>query len=68
LKLNPEKCVFGVTKEKILGCVIFTKRIEPNPDKIRAIQEMEEPTTKKDIQKLNDRVAALNRFISRSAE
>jgi hypothetical protein len=29
---------------------------------------MEEPKTKKDIQKLNGRVAALNRFILRSAE
>jgi hypothetical protein len=60
--------VFGVTKGKILGCLISAKRIEANPDKIRAIREMEEPKTKKDIQKLNDRVAALNRFISRSAE
>jgi hypothetical protein len=68
LKLNPEKCVFGVTKGKILGCLISTKRIEANPDKIRAIKEMEEPKTKKDIQKLNGRVAALNRFISRSTE
>jgi hypothetical protein len=68
LKLNPEKCVFGVTKGKILGCLISAKRIETNPDKIRAIREMEEPKTKKDIQKLNGRVAALNRFISRSAE
>jgi hypothetical protein len=34
LKLNPEKCVFGVTKGKILGCLISTKRIEANPDKI----------------------------------
>jgi ribonuclease HI len=68
LKLNPEKCVFGVTKGKILGCLISAKRIEANPDKIRAIREMEEPKTKKGIQKLNGRVAALNRFISRSAE
>jgi hypothetical protein len=49
LKLNPEKCVFGVTKGKILGCLISAKRIEANPDKIRAIREMEEPKTKKDI-------------------
>jgi hypothetical protein len=68
LKFNPEKCVFGVTKGKILGCLISTRRIEANLDKIRAIREMEEPKTKKDIQKLNDRLAALNRFISRSAE
>jgi hypothetical protein len=31
LKLNPEKCVFRVTKGKILGCLISTKRIEPTP-------------------------------------
>jgi hypothetical protein len=68
LKLNPKKCIFGVTKGKILGCLISAKRIEANPDKIKAIREMEEPKTKKDIQKLNGRVAALNRFISRSAE
>jgi hypothetical protein len=53
LKLNPEKCVFGVTKGNILGCLISAKRIEENLDKIKAIREMEEPKTKKDIQKLN---------------
>jgi hypothetical protein len=68
LKLNSEKCVFGVTKGKILGCLISAKRTEANPDKIKAIREMEEPKTKKVIQKLNGRVAALNRFISRSTE
>jgi hypothetical protein len=68
LQLNPEKCIFGVTKGKILGCLISAKRIEANLDKIKAIREMEEPKTKKDIQKLNGRVAALNRFISRSAK
>jgi hypothetical protein len=68
LKLNPKKCIFGVTKGKILGCLISAKRIEANPDKIKAIREMEEPKTKKDIQKLNGRVAALNRFISKSAK
>jgi hypothetical protein len=67
LKLNPKKCIFGVTKGKILGCLISAKKIEVNLDKIKAIWEMEEPKTK-DIQKLNGRVASLNRFISRSVE
>jgi hypothetical protein len=62
LKLNLEKCVFGVTKGKILGCLISAKRIEENPDKIKAIREMEEPKTRKDIQKLNGRVAALKQI------
>jgi UDP-3-O-acyl-N-acetylglucosamine deacetylase len=35
LKLNPEKCVFGIHKGKVLGCLVSTKGIEANPDKIR---------------------------------
>jgi hypothetical protein len=34
LKLNPEKCVFGVKKGKFLGCLVSTKGIEANPSKI----------------------------------
>jgi hypothetical protein len=68
LKLNPEKCVFGIHKGKVLRCLVSTKGIEPNPDKIRALVEMQEPISVKDVQKLTGRVAALNRFIPRAAE
>jgi hypothetical protein len=37
LKLNPEKCIFGVTRGKVLGCLVSMKVIEANPNKIRAI-------------------------------
>jgi hypothetical protein len=47
LKLNPEKCVFGVNKGKFLGCLVSTKGIEANPNKIEAILRMEPPSTKK---------------------
>jgi hypothetical protein len=60
LKLNPEKCVFGIHKGKVLGCLVSTKGIEVNPDKIRALVEMQEPISVKDVQKLTGRVAALN--------
>jgi hypothetical protein len=43
LSLNPEKCVFGVDKGKVLGCLVSTKGIEANPDKVKALQNMEEP-------------------------
>jgi hypothetical protein len=36
LRLNPEKCVFGIHKGKVLGCLVSTKGIEVNPDKIKA--------------------------------
>jgi hypothetical protein len=68
LKLNPEKCVFGVHKGKVLGCLVSTKGIEANPDKINALVEMQDPVLVKDVQKLTGRVAALNRFIPRAAE
>jgi hypothetical protein len=68
LKLNPEKCVFGVKKGQFLGCLVSTKGIEANPSKIEAILRMELPSTKKGAQRLIGRLASLNRFISRSAE
>jgi hypothetical protein len=43
LKLNLEKCVFGITKGKVLGCLVSTKGIEANPDKIKAIIQMQPP-------------------------
>jgi hypothetical protein len=68
LKLNPEKCVFGIHKGKVLGCLVSTKGIEANPDKIKALIEMQDPVSMKDVQKLTGRVAALNRFIPRVVE
>jgi hypothetical protein len=68
LKLNPEKCVFGIHKGKVLGCLVSTKGIEANTDKIKALVEMQDPVSMKDVQKLTGRVAALNRFIPRAAE
>jgi hypothetical protein len=68
LKLNPDKCVFGVIRGKVLGCLVSTKGIEVNPDKIKAILQMEPPQTRKEVQKLTGHITALNRFIVKLAE
>ena len=68
LKLNPEKCTFGVGAGKFLGFMISNRGIEANPEKIKAIQEMRAPRTQKDVQKLAGSLAALRRFVSRLAE
>jgi hypothetical protein len=47
LKLNPEKCVFGVKKGKFLGCLVSIKGIKANPCKIEAILRMEPPKSRK---------------------
>jgi hypothetical protein len=68
LKLNPKKCIFRVSKGKMLGYIISAKGIRANPDKTKAIISMVEPSTEKEVQKLTGRIAALNRFISKLAE
>jgi len=68
LSLNPNKCIFGVHKGKVVGCLVSTKGIEANPDKVKALWNMEEPRSIRDVQKLTGRIAALNRFIPRSAD
>ena len=66
MKLNPEKCAFGVTVGKFLGFMVSRRGIEANPDKIRAIMEMTPPRNVKEVQSLNGKIAALNRFVSRA--
>jgi hypothetical protein len=68
LKLNPEKCIFDIHKGGVLGCLVSTNGIEANPDKIKALVEMQDPILVKDVQKLIGRVAALIRFIPRAIE
>jgi hypothetical protein len=68
LRLNPEKCVFGVRQRKILGYLLSHRGIEANSTKIQAIINMTPPQSARDVQRLTGRLAALNRFISKSAE
>src|SRR4051812_12242538 len=42
LKLNPEKCVFGVPSGKLLGFFVSQRGIEANPDKIKAIEQIKD--------------------------
>jgi dsDNA-binding SOS-regulon protein len=67
-KLNPEKCVFGVTVGKLQGFLVSCGGIEANPEKIRTIEAMRPPARIKDVQKLAGFLAALSRLISRLAE
>ena len=68
MKLNPGKCAFEVTVGKFLGFMVSQRGIEANPDKIRAIMEMKPPKNVKEVQSLNGKVVALNRFVSRATD
>ncbi|KAM1794637.1 hypothetical protein ACFX11_035097 [Malus domestica] len=68
IRLNPNKCAFGVGSGKFLGFMISQRGIEVNPEKIKAILDVKEPVTSKDIQSLTGEVAALTRFISKATD
>ena len=68
INLNLSKCTFGVTARKFLGFMVSQKGNEVNPYKFWAIIEMAPLRNVKVVQSLNDKVIALNRFVSRATE
>jgi hypothetical protein len=68
MMLNPKKCVFGVSSGKLLGYMVSSRGIDVNPKKVEAIEKLQSPRTRKEIQKLVGMMAALSRFISKLGE
>ena len=68
MKLNRKKCTFGVASGKFMGFIVNTRGIEANPEKIRSLLEMLSPRSRKEVQSLTGKVAALNHFISKSID
>jgi hypothetical protein len=64
MKLNPEKCTFGVPAGQLLGYIVSQQWIEANPLKIKAIEALEPPTKLRDVQKFAGCLALLSRFVS----
>jgi hypothetical protein len=65
MKLNPEKCTFGMPAGQLLGYIVSQRGIEANPSKIKAIEALELPTKLKDVQKFAGCLASLSLFVSR---
>ncbi|GJX14577.1 reverse transcriptase domain-containing protein [Tanacetum coccineum] len=68
MKLNPKKCTFEVEEGMFLGYQVNTKGIKICPDKVDAVLSLQSPRCLKDVQKLNGKLASLNRFLAKSAE
>jgi hypothetical protein len=68
VKLNPEKCVFGVPRGMLLGYIVSQRGIEANPERIAALERMGPIRDLKGVQRVLGCLAALSRFISRLGE
>jgi hypothetical protein len=64
MKLNLDKCTFGVPLGKLLRYMVSHRGIDPNPEKVSAITKMKSPESLHDVQKLTGCMAALSKFIS----
>jgi len=61
--MNSTKSILEVSSGKLLGFIVTSKGIHLNPDKIRAIQDMQLPKNLKELRGLQGRLAYIHRFI-----
>ena len=65
MRLNPQKCTFGVTTGKLLSFLVNDRGIEVDPSKIKAILEIPPPKSKKEIRGFSGRLQYIRRFNSK---
>ena len=63
LKLNKDKCQFGVTEVTFLGDRLTQNRVQPDVEKVIAIQEMPQPSSVKELHRFLGMVTYLARWI-----
>ena len=68
LRLNADKCAFGMGASKFLGYTITNRGIEVNPDHIKAVECLKPSSNPNEVQVLTDMLAALNQYISKFAD
>ncbi|GKA94623.1 reverse transcriptase domain-containing protein [Tanacetum coccineum] len=68
MKLNPKKCTFRLQEGIFLGYKVNAEGLKVCPNKADAILSLPSPGCLKDVQKLNGKLASLNRFLSKSVE
>ncbi|GJY64581.1 reverse transcriptase domain-containing protein [Tanacetum coccineum] len=68
MKLNLKKCTFGMREGTFLGYKVNANGLKVCLDKVEAVLSLPSPKCLKDVQKLNGKLASLNRFLSKSAK
>lgn len=63
MKLNKQKCQFGVRDITYLGDRLSAAGIQPDPEKVKAIKEMPQPKDKTELQRALGLVNYVGRFI-----
>lgn len=63
MTIKPSKCAFGVTELKFLGHIVSGQGIHMDPEKVRAIKELKEPTNVTEIRSFIGAASYYRRFV-----
>ena len=63
MKLNPEKCKFRVNSVQYVGHLLTADGVKPDPEKVKAVCEMEKPQDKQALQQFLGMTNYLSKFI-----
>jgi hypothetical protein len=63
MSLNPTKSIFGVTQGKLLGHIVSDSGISIDPERVITIQNLQAPSSKKEIQSFMGKINFVRRFI-----
>ena len=63
LKLNREKCTFSQTEIEFLGHIVSAEGIRPNPKKVKAIEDMPDPTDITELRRMLGMINFLGRYL-----
>lgn len=63
LRMDPSKCVFGVSLGNFLGFLVYQRGIDLDPTKAKAIAALTSPETLKELRSFVGKVSYLRRFI-----
>ncbi|GJV87635.1 reverse transcriptase domain-containing protein [Tanacetum coccineum] len=62
-EVKSQKSTFGMREDTFLGYKVNADRLKVCPDKVEAVLSLSSPKCLKDVQKLNGKLASLNRFL-----
>ena len=63
IRLNKQKCQFDVQEITFLGHVVTADGLKPDPSKIEAVLEMDNPVDKEAVERLRGTITYLARFV-----
>jgi hypothetical protein len=66
--LNPKKYLFAMEEGKLLGHIVSAEGVRIDPSRMKAIQTLSLPRSKKEVQSFLGKINFLRRFVSNFAE